>query len=1176
MNRLSCLAFLVILAGFAWVAPNGLLAAPEPQGAKPIKPASADGRVLNFDFEDGTLKDWTATGDAFDGQPIKGDTVFARRSDMHSNHQGQYWVGGYEIRGDEATGTLTSIPFKVTHRWASFLVGGGHWDETRVELATAADKAVFFKVSGTDAEELRPVVVDLEKQLGKEIFIRLVDQRKDGWGHINFDDFEFYDQQPRFKDAVDPAASVELLQPDKVKFAGLPPEQAPKEMAMPEGFKAHLFAGEPDIVQPIAFAIDPRGRIWVAEGLTYPIRAPEGKGKDRILVFEDADGSGHFTKRSVFAEGLNLVSGLEVGFGGVWVGAAPYLYFIPADTNADDPKPSGPPQVLLDGFGYGDTHETLNTFTWGPDGWLYGCHGVFTQSDVGKPGTPKKDRVHINAGVWRYHPTKHIFERFAEGTSNPWGLDFDEHGQAIIEACVIPHLWHMIQNARYQRQGGNHDDPYTFDDIKTIADHLHYLGNKGPHAGNGKSDAAGGGHAHAGLMVYLGGSWPDEWRGKIFMNNIHGTRINMDILEPQGSGFVGHHGHDFILFNDSWSRIVNLRYDQDGSVYMIDWYDQQKCHTTDPKAVDRGNGRIFKVVYGDTKTTKVDLEKASDIELAKLQSDKHEWLARTARRMLQERAAVGKSIDPQAASSLADLLAKPGDTDLRLRALWACHAIGKLTEGRERELLSDSDPYIVAWAVQLLCEDSTVSSDDGKSLAELAAKSPSPVVRLYVASAALRIGVDQRAEIIAALLAHSEDAQDHNLPLMYWYGLESIADAEPQRMLTLALGTKVPHVLEYAVRRLSAGSDANLAILADSLEKADGDEQRVQVLQGMSSALKGRHDVPAPAAWDAVAGKLSESSDGQVRDLVRSLSVTFGSRAAIDAMRATLMDPRAAPGARESVLQSLVGIRDAGLAPKLQELLADENLRGPALRGLAVYDDRNTPKAVLDRYSSLTASEKKDALLTLASRASYARPLLAAVQAGAVPAGDASADVVRQLRNLHDPEVDKQVAKVWGTLRDSPAELKKRMAEIRAIVEAPGPAPDLSHGRVLFNKTCAQCHTLFGTGGKVGPDLTGSNRADLAYLLENVVDPNAVIPADYVASVIDTKDGRTIIGIIKKQDAHAVTVQTANELLTLGRDEIDTIKTSKLSMMPEGIMDKFPNEDLRDVIAYLRSPRQVP
>ena len=171
--------------------------------------------------------------------------------------------------------------------------------------------------------------------------------------------------------------------------------------------------------------------------------------------------------------------------------------------------------------------------------------------------------------------------------------------------------------------------------------------------------------------------------------------------------------------------------------------------------------------------------------------------------------------------------------------------------------------------------------------------------------------------------------------------------------------------------------------------------------------------------------------------------------------------------------------------------------------------------------------------------------------------------------------MDAAVARTWGTLRDSPAELKKRMADIRQIVEAPGIAPDLSHGRALFTKTCAQCHTLYDTGGKVGPDLTGSNRADLTYLLERVVDPNAIIPPDYMASVIETKDSRTIIGIMKKQDAHAVTVQTANELLTLGRDEIETLKPSKLSMMPEGILDKFTDAELRDLIAYLRAPRQV-
>src|SRR2546421_413467 len=221
---------------------------------------------------------------------------------------------------------------------------------------------------------------------------------------------------------IKPLGFENLPPPDTVKFAGLAPEQAAKAMTLPPGFSAKLFAGEPDIKQPIAFAIDDRGRLWVAEGYTYPVRQPEGQGRDRILVFEDTDGDGKFNRRTVFMENLNLVSGLEVGFGGVWVGAAPYLMYIPI-ADGDVPKPAGEPKILLDGFGYGDTHETLNTFTWGPDGWLYGCHGVFTQSAVGKPGTPDSERVRINAGVWRYHPTKHRFELFSEGTSNPWGLD---------------------------------------------------------------------------------------------------------------------------------------------------------------------------------------------------------------------------------------------------------------------------------------------------------------------------------------------------------------------------------------------------------------------------------------------------------------------------------------------------------------------------------------------------------------------------------------------------------------------------------------------------------------------------------------------------------------------------------------------------------------------------------
>ena len=245
-----------------------------------LKPAGQDGHPLNLDFEDGTLKDWTATGTAFDQQPVKGDTVTARRGDMKSGHHGDYWIGTYEISGDAPQGTLTSAPFKVTQPFASFLVAGGHYSGTRVELVRADNQEVFFKVSGEDDETLRPVVVDLKEEQGREIFIRIVDEESGGWGHINFDDFKFYAAKPSFPNQYDPAGNAADAMPpvDVIKFAGLSPEDAAKEMTLPPGFKATLFAGEPDVKQPIAFAIDHRGRLWVSEAYTYPIRAAEGQG----------------------------------------------------------------------------------------------------------------------------------------------------------------------------------------------------------------------------------------------------------------------------------------------------------------------------------------------------------------------------------------------------------------------------------------------------------------------------------------------------------------------------------------------------------------------------------------------------------------------------------------------------------------------------------------------------------------------------------------------------------------------------------------------------------------------------------------------------------------------------------------------------------------------------------
>lgn len=982
--------------------------------------------------------------------------------------------------------------------------------------------------------------------------------------------------------AVPPAARV------PPPFVGLRPLEAARAMSLPPGFRAELFAGEPDVRQPIAFAIDDRGRVWVAEAYAYPERRPEGQGRDRILVFEDTDGDNDFDRRTVFADDLNLVSGLEVGFGGLWVGAAPYLLFIPI-ADGDAPKPAGPPRVLLDGWGYEDTHETLNSFIWGPDGWLYGAHGVFTHSAVGAPGTPAADRQRLNAGIWRYHPTKHRFEVFAEGTSNPWGLDFNDHGHAVAVACVIPHLWHIVQGGHYQRQAGEHFNPHLYGNLDTIGDHLHYVGSS-PWAGNNRSEAAGGGHAHAGLMVYLGGSWPDQYRGRTFMNNIHGARINVDVLEARGSGYVGRHADDFLDFNDPASQVINLQYDQDGSVYLIDWYDQEQCHVNDPEIPDRGNGRIFKVVYGDTPTTRVDVQAMADADLVRSLVRRNEWYARHARRVLQERAAAG-TLRPETVAQLraglgleagapafawSDDLLEAGGTPARLRLLWALHVVSGLHEADMTALLRDADEQVRAWAVQLATEDGAVSLDLSRRLADAAREDESPVVRLYLASAAQRLGPLQRWGIVEALHAKAT-AGDHNLPMMVWYATEPLVAADMRGALALALESSAPRALEFTARRVaSTGTDAAIDLLAGTLGDLDDDERVVAMLAGMKAALVGQRHARLPAGWDRVERRLATSANARIRADVQALALTFGSPAAVADARRTLADTAMPADSRARALDALLNVRDAGLPPLLIDALGDRRLRATAIRALASYADPRTPSALLDLYASLPAAEKRDALITLAARPAFARPLVDAIVAGRVPARDVTADIARQIRLLDQPDVTGAFEAVWGVARGSRTETLAAVDRYRALVEdADLPRPRTARGREVFREVCAACHTLFDDGGTIGPDITGSNRANLDYLLHNIVDPNAEIPNAYRTTTVELEDGRMVAGIANLQDPGVVTVQTSNERVTIARADIKAIATSDVSMMPEGLLRQLSDDDVRSLVAYLRGARQV-
>ncbi len=1183
----------------------------EPLNNPGVIPVGADGKPLNLNFESGTLEGWKAEGAAFEGQPMKGDIAQLRPADKKkSEHTGQYWIGSFEKLRDLPIGTLTSAPFEVTHPFASFLIGGGSSRQTRVDIVTADDNRVFYGASGQNQENLRPVVVDLQPIKGKKIFIRIIDQGTGGWGHINFDDFRFHATRPRFKSLASelPTPEATALYP----HAGLSAEEAAKAMVVPPGFKVEVAAAEPDVQQPIAMAIDDRGRIWIAEAYEYPRRANGDKGRDRILIFEDTDLNGTLDKRTVFYEGLNLVSGLELGFGGVWVGAAPYLLFIP-DKDADD-KPDGEPVRLLDGWGYEDTHETLNSFIWGPDGWLYGCHGVFTHSKVGKPGTPAEKRQPLNAGVWRYHPVRHEFEVFAHGTSNPWGLDYDQYGNFFVTACVIPHMYHIIPGARYERQGGLHFNPYTYDDIKTIADHRHYTGNQWNDGNRRQSDTLGGGHAHAGCMIYQGGAWPEKYRGALFMNNIHGNRMNVDLLEPKGSGFVARHGQDFLFARDQWSQMLYMTYGPDGQVHVIDWYDMQQCHLREPGKHDRSNGRIYRISYENAKPVKVDLQKLSDAELIKLLVHDNHWYRRHSHRILQERAMQPSFNFAGFGSEAKNVFINAADESRHLQGFTVGNTVASIyfatrskskeeakqfaelqTEG-SRLSAYDLEPYVRSKFLQAstnLNQGLSQSADSGlvESLAKSASTDKSQVVRLAIASVLQKFQPTTRWSVLEALTSHPEDATDHNLPLMYWYAMEPLAEIDPPRALALAIkaGENIPILKEFMIRRIGAGDPAkSLDLLVDGLSKAKDDATRLTFLRGLSESLKGRKSVEPPKAWQQVKTELAKVESGEVRFESTVLAAGFGDAAAAKTLAATILDAKAPGLQRRQAIAALARTQSAELLPALLTIVgrrsANEGVPySEALRGLAAYEDARVPTTILGIYGELSPVERRDALATLCARPAFATALLDAVAGGKVPQNHLTADLVTNLRNLNDAPLNKRIEQVWGIVRSSPEEKQKLIADYKRLLQtlpltpqasSLKPSPEL--GRAVFAKTCQQCHLLFGTGGKVGPDITGSQRANLDYLLSNVLDPSAVMAKEYQPTVVRCADGRVVTGILKEETAAAISLQTQNELVTISKADIDESKISDKSMMPDDLLKPLSPLEVRSLVAYLASETQSP
>ena len=956
---------------------------------------------------------------------------------------------------------------------------------------------------------------------------------------------------------------------------GYSPSEATRRMVVPEGFHVEVVASEPMIRQPITASYDERGRLWVIEYLQYPVPAglkpvtvdqylrtkydrvpeppPKGpRGADRIKILEDTDGDGKFDKAKVFVEGLNLATGLTLGYGGVFVGQAPYLLFYP-DRDQDD-RPDSDPEVLLSGFGIEDAHATVNSMQWGPDGWLYGAQGSTVTARI--RGTE------FQQGVWRYHPRTKAFELFAEGGGNTWGLDFDRGGNAFGSSNGHYIAFHMIQGANYLKGFAKHGplhNPNTFGYFEA----LRYNGQKP------------GGHVTPGGIIYKADAYPTEFQGAFIGGNLLSNTVYWHKLAQEGSTFSAALGGTLLDAKDPWFRPIDLLVGPDGAVNVVDWYDKRASHLDPRDTWDKTNGRIYKIVYGQgQKVAPFDLSKRSSEELVALRTSRNDWYTNEARRILAERR------DPNVIPGLKAFLNEDHDETLALRDLWALHASGGFDESTALGLLGHELAVVRRWTVRLLGDDRVMSPSLHASLMEMARSDADPLVRSQLASSCQRWDAKDALPILGRLLKHDEDLTDTHIPLMIWWGIEHQLREHRDEVVALlskdeALNARMTGniLLERVARVLSSrGSTQDLDAAAKLLASATRPEQTKALIDGFDKGFEGRKPKEIPATLETALANLWNRPDANV-PLVR-LGLRLGSTSALTNAIEQISDSKVPEADRVALVEVLSQLARPESLPPLLALVSQDGatgLRLAAVNALGGYREPEIASSLLKAYPSLPSPLKDRVLSTLASRPAWVSLMLDAMSQGKVVSSDLRTAQVQQILQFQDPGLSKRLESLWGRLPRSGAPEKiRRIAEIRGILPE-GDKGLPARGLAVFKENCAVCHRLFEEGERIGPDLTGVERGNLDFLLTSIIDPSAEIRKEYQAQAIALVDGRVINGLVLEETANSLTIIDGNrQKIVIPRDQIEEQRTSEVSLMPEGQLDKLRDDQVRDLFRYIQ------
>jgi putative heme-binding domain-containing protein len=672
------------------------------------------------------------------------------------------------------------------------------------------------------------------------------------------------------------------------------------------------------------------------------------------------------------------------------------------------------------------------------------------------------------------------------------------------------------------------------------------------------------------FMFYEGGAAP-ALEGAIIapmslMNRVLASRVDRDTSTFRTTDTL-----TLVETEDKGFRPVDVRLGPDGAIYMADWCDIRLTHVDPRDTWDRSNGRIYRLQPKGLKPVKpFDMGKMSNAELIALLSHQNHWWRQTAQRVLAERR------DATLSEQLRALVEKE-QGQLALEAFWALRSSGGLDDAFSTKQLAHPNPDVRAWAIRLVGDTKSVTPAIRDALVAQAKTEPGADVRSQLAASCKRWPAADALKIVHELIQRSEDAADKHIPLMLWWAMESKATSGRKEILAmlkkpelwkqpLVRGTLTPRL---AQRYTAERTKENLTTCAELLALAPAPEDVDALLRGMDEGLQGNAVEKVPEVLQKRVAKLWETRTHDPVLVRVGLRLRHGPAA--EAAIAAVADTKLPEADRRQLVSVLAEQSQTAAIPVLLDRFKAEKseaFRLDLLNALQRFKDDRIPTVLLDAWPKLTTKLRASAAGILTTRPAWAQALLSAVDTGKVKREHLAPSQVLAIRQLVSPQFTPLLDKHWGRLGQSSEERQRDIERIREVVTKGKGSAD--KGRAIYQTSCGACHVLHGEGGKIGPELTGYERDNLDFLIPAIVEPNLGIREEFTSFVLTTTDGQTLTGFIAENTPQSVTiVDLAQNRVVIPRERIKTLAASTTSLMPEGLLAAYSDDQLRDLFAWL-------